>query len=196
MKQKTYFLHQGYFEQGAVYVRLGLDFVKLFGDRNWNLYTADERMDSLESFKEIVRQGPVALAKEFQQYFLLPKTVSPKDADELIRLLQNGQARYPFFLDLYDKEENGIIETYCNGVYLIDTVMFSPDSVQFRIDLDAMLFLGMKIPDNIAAYNDPCIAFKTIDMYDKISQVTKPYSPEADTLFDSSGIGVTADIYQ
>jgi len=43
------------------------------------------------------------------------------------------------------------------------------------VDLNTMLALGMKIPNKIVSLENPCICFDTLEMYDKIKQVTNTF---------------------
>lgn len=157
--------------------KMGRDFCELFTSRGWNLYKASDPIEGLEELKETIKQGATGQAEFFQRYILLPAATSSNDPDvvfTLIRALLN-KGRYPFFVDIVEERKDEGAKVRARGVYLIDSVMITGDQVLLQVDLNTMLALGMEIPNNIVKLENPCICFDSLEMYDKIKQVTNTF---------------------
>lgn len=175
MGNPAYQLHDHFSAREASFTKIGIDFANLFEKRGWYLYKADEPVRGLEALKNLIEQGRAYPAMKHQRYILLPATGNPSNPNQILYLMQTGSVRYPFYVDVEENEKDGAPIVKSTGVFLIDSVMFTDDLVYLQIDVNAMLYLGMWIAEQIIGMDNPCVTFDLLDMYNKISQITKSY---------------------
>jgi len=161
----------------AVQAKVGHDIVELFALRGWSLYYAAAHLDSMEDLRATISRGAAENAAPFRRYILLPRATPTNDADSVLRLMQllAGVGRYPFYVDLYEDEENGAPVARAKAAYLLDSLMLVNEQLLLQVDVNAMLALGMNICREIAVMQSPCLAFNALEIYDKIRQVTQAF---------------------
>ncbi|MEW6499890.1 MAG: hypothetical protein ACOY8P_01615 [Thermodesulfobacteriota bacterium] len=146
---------------------IGHQLAESLTQRGWNLYLADRPVADLEAMRRIVRRGRSCPARPFQHYILLPSVVDPGDPELVLAAARGGRARYPFFVE----KGRGGGETY----YCIGGVMLTDEALLIGIDLDAMLFLGLPIPERLVAMEFPCMVIDVLEMAERLAQVTCAY---------------------
>ncbi len=154
------------------YFGLGCDFADLFAAKGWNLYEVDGPVCDLEEMEDLIRQGRSWPVREDQRYILLPRVVNPDSPPQVLAALKNTPARYPFFIDEYEKVVDGLPVVINRGHYLIESVMLTREQVLILVDIDAMLMLDIPIAREIAGMHIPCICFDVLEMYERLGQVS------------------------
>ncbi len=166
---------QSFSDRETSLAKLGIDFADLFSQKGWNLYKANDPVDDWDTLRSIITQGRSCPALNNQRYILLPEVEAPDNPKQILYAIQSGKARYPFYTDVHEDGDIGRHGEGNDKVYIIDSVMFTNDRVLLQVDVNAMLYFGMWIPEKILNMNHPCIAFDILDMYFKLNQITQAY---------------------